>query len=458
MYATLSCGVHIKINGGYLVKLSQYNLILLDEEKNQYILFNTLYGHVLKISEETAQNIENNELEKISQEDKELFGKYNIIIPKYIDETRYFTYNNNKSKFNHNVTSSTVLLTWACNLACIYCYEGAGTLTDTMSIDNAEKYIKFMINRSEMYNSRQMHVNLFGGEPLINIECGFYILDKLKHYCDNKKIEFSCSIITNGTLLEDEIINRLYKYNCQSIQITLDGMKKTHDTRRLYKSGKGSFDKIIQVLRKLSCREEYIHTVIRINVDKTNLDEAYELLHYLGKDGEKLTNFTVDFGIVRGSTVACSAYSGKCIADEQVGDVLEELWHEAEKQGFVMNTQPYQRWMYCGVYGDNQYTITPNVEVYKCWEHAGMKEHLMGRIDEAGSLVELQYAYFDWMTKNPLEDKDCRKCKYLPACGGGCGVVSYNETKTYHSKGCFKVKGVLEKQILRYIKQQENNN
>lgn len=45
-----------------------------------------------------------------------------------------------------------------------------------------------------------------------------------------------------------------------------------------------------------------------------------------------------------------------------------------------------------------------------------------------------------------------KECVYLPACGGGCGVVSYNETNSYHSKGCFKVKGVLEKQVLRYFK------
>ena len=76
----------------------------------------------------------------------------------------------------------------------------------------------------------------------------------------------------------------------------------------------------------------------------------------------------------------------------------------------------------------------------------------MGNINENGNIDNIKYSYYDWMSHNPLENEECKECVYLPACGGGCGVVSYNETNSYHSKGCFKVKGVLEKQVLRYFK------
>lgn len=33
---------------------------------------------------------------------------------------------------------------------------------------------------------------------------------------------------------------------------------------------------------------------------------------------------------------------------------------------------------------------------------------------------------------------------------GGCGAVSYNKENSYHAKGCFKIKGVLEQQIIRF--------
>lgn len=32
-----------------------------------------------------------------------------------------------------------------------------------------------------------------------------------------------------------------------------------------------------------------------------------------------------------------------------------------------------------------------------------------------------------------------------------CSVVSYNESGTYHSKGCFKIKGTVEKEVIKYV-------
>lgn len=431
------------------MKLSKYNLII-KNDKN-YILFNTLSGHCFKISEDIVRLINAKNIEQIEKELYDSFVSKGIIIEDHIEEDRYFNYFHNKSKYSAEGVSATILLTWACNLACIYCYEGAGSMTETMSISTADKFIGFMINQAKRKNAKSMHVNLFGGEPLLNIECGLYILDLLKKFCDENDITFSSGIITNGTLMSSDILEKLIQYNCRQIQITLDGMPETHNIRRIYKNGKGSFEQIIDILKMLNRRSADVHTVIRINVDKQNLEEVSILLKYLGKDGENLTNCTVDFGIVRGSTKACSAYSGNCLTEGTIGDVLEGLWSKAEKEGFKMYTKPFPKWIYCGLYADNQYTITPNGDLYKCWEHAGDEKHLMGRINENGNIDDITYAYYDWMSSNPLEVEDCRKCVYLPACGGGCGVVSYNESGTYHEKGCFKVKGVLEKQILRYV-------
>lgn len=328
--------------------------------------------------------------------------------------------------------------------------EGAGSRTATMDHECALRYIKFMKNEASNRRVKSMYINLFGGEPLMNIEIGLFILKELHEYCQTQNIHFSCGMITNGTLISEEIIAALLSHNCSMIQITLDGMEGTHNQRRPYKNGKGSFADVISAIQLL-INYPQIKTVVRINVDRTNLEEAKSTLKYLGNQGKNLTQCSVDFGIVRGSTLACSAYSGNCLADDEIGDVLSHLWEIAESNGFVVYTRPSIRWMYCGLYSDSQFTITPDCSVYKCWEHAGIEKHKMGVIDSEGRISQVSFAYFDWMSKNPLEDSECRECIYLPACGGGCGVVSYNETNSYHHKGCFKVKGVLEKQIQRFV-------
>ncbi|WP_054743897.1 hypothetical protein [Cellulosilyticum ruminicola] len=35
--------------------------------------------------------------------------------------------------------------------------------------------------------------------------------------------------------------------------------------------------------------------------------------------------------------------------------------------------------------------------------------------------------------------------------GGGCASISYSNEKTYTAKGCYKTKGVVEKQVLNFI-------
>lgn len=432
------------------MKLSKYNLLIKSECDGQDILFNTLNGNCIRINSSVSHLIEENNLSLITEKDKELFIKTGVLIPNNIEENKIYSYINAKERYNTNHFSATVLLTESCNLRCTYCFQGHKASFITMDKRQAENFIKFVTTAAKKNVSKSVSILLFGGEPLINIEIGLDILSKVKDFCVENAIIFSSSIITNGTLLTQHIINKLYEFNCQMIQITLDGVKEIHDSRRMTANGEGSFDKTIDALKLLK-ENGNLHTVIRVNIDKTNLKDTYQLLEELGNKGFDFTKFTVDFGIVRGGTSACASYSPKCLSEDEIGDVLYELWSFAEEQGFKYNIRPRRKPIYCGLYNENQFTIAPNGDVYKCWEHVGQKEHLMGKIDDNGNLNNLTYAFYDWMSVDPLKNEECRKCVYLPVCGGGCGVVSYNESGTYHSKGCFKIKGTVEKEVIKYV-------
>lgn len=90
----------------------------------------------------------------------------------------------------------------------------------------------------------------------------------------------------------------------------------------------------------------------------------------------------------------------------------------------------------------------------KCWEMVGDNKHKMGYIKDDGTLTDVTFAYYDWLSIDPLKEPDCSDCKYLPICGGGCRMLSYRQTGTYHAAGCEKVKGVIEKQIEVYVRRQ----
>lgn len=350
------------------------------------------------------------------------------------------------------------MLTQDCNLRCVYCYEGAGEIAKgALDDETRENIYKFILNQVEMRRSDLVYIILFGGEPLLNFGDNIEWLDKIKQYCEENGKKFVTSIVSNGILFNDMIMDKLSEYNCEGIQITLDGIKEIHDKRRIYKNGKGSFDEVIEGIKKVHNCNKLPNPVIRINIDKTNLEATHELLQYLYNEG--LSDCTIDYGIVKDTTKACAAYSDNCFKDEELGDILDDLWADMKTIGYSQERKsPEKRAMFCGMYNDSSFTITPKGDVYKCWDHVGYEEHRMGKINEEGLLSDIQYAYYDWMTFSPLDIEECKECKYLPVCGGGCGSIGYNESKTYHSKGCFKVKGVFERELYDYlVKMQEEN-
>jgi uncharacterized protein len=131
-----------------------------------------------------------------------------------------------------------------------------------------------------------------------------------------------------------------------------------------------------------------------------------------------------------------------------LGDILLPLWRKTKELGFEININPSKKYLHCGLYSDSAFTIAPTGDVYKCWDFVNEEKHRVARIGEGGKVIDTTFAYFDWMTRNPYEIEDCKECVYLPACGGGCVGTSFAETKQYHAAGCYKIKGVIEKQIM----------
>lgn len=432
---------------------SKFNVVLRDPAYDKPILFNTLYGSTFFISNDVANAVESKEISFLNNEAVETLYTAKILIDDNCDENAIFTYYRNQEKYGCGSLSSTVFLTWACNLRCVYCFQNRDHSAASMNLEMAKRYINFLQKTAIQKRIENIYITLFGGEPLLNFDVGLYILDNMKNFCDEFEIRFGCGIITNGTLLTNKIVDKLIQYSCDYIQITLDGVQSVHDKRRIDVHGHGSYADTIKAIKLLNTIKE-THTVIRINIDKSNLESTYELLDEIGKKGLNLTKCHVDFGIVKSSSSACSGYAPNCLSKDEAGDVLVDLWKYAELNGFRYHIKPNRCFLYCGLCRDNSHSFLPDGSVYKCWEHAGLPEHLMGRIDERGVFVDQTPAFYRWMTADPLNNKVCKDCAYLPVCGGGCGVLCYNASGTYDQGGCCGARIGIEKEILRFVNSQ----
>jgi len=141
-------------------KKSFYNILL---RKNKSIfLYNTLNQSCIELTEEEYLRYKNLEL---NNEEFETFKNLGLIVDKDVDERSKYLHmtNENKTLFVR------ILTTTACNAKCEYCYE-KGAKIYTIDKTLADKIIDKIIQTLKCSDYRSLHVQWFGGEPLLNVE------------------------------------------------------------------------------------------------------------------------------------------------------------------------------------------------------------------------------------------------------------------------------------------------
>lgn len=143
-----------------------------------------------------------------------------------------------------------------CNLGCKYCYFfehndlshlGAPAYMSPAVIESAGK---FLARGAVDCDIRNIAIALHGGEPLMIgkrrfAQCCEILQREIAPYCNLRLI-----VQTNGLLLDDEWIDLLARYGC-SIGLSIDGMKESHDSIRLDKKRRGTYDRVIEALKLL---------------------------------------------------------------------------------------------------------------------------------------------------------------------------------------------------------------
>ena len=184
------------------MKYSKFNIFVERKDSDKYFLFNTNTGATFLVDTFIKQKIERGDMKFLSAEKRKEYEDAGIILSDEIDENRIFLYNYNKQKYNNEVLNLTILLTYDCNLRCVYCYEGAGEQNKgSLSTETREAIFEFIKKQMEQRKSKVLSVVLFGGEPLLNFEQNVKWLDQIKQYCDMNNIVFVTTLITNGILI-----------------------------------------------------------------------------------------------------------------------------------------------------------------------------------------------------------------------------------------------------------------
>ncbi|MFA6119701.1 MAG: radical SAM protein [Parachlamydiales bacterium] len=158
-------------------------------------------------------------------------------------------------------------VTRECNLHCKYCFNNSGDEMDGEMEFN--KQIKII---TECADSGVQEVRFTGGEPMV-LEC---LWDLIMEASQNN---LRVSMGTNGTLITRESAIKLSLCGLNMAIVSIDGLKKIHDSLR----GQGNFLKSINGIRNL--REQGIDVRVNIVAMKPNIEDiprVIEFFHRLG--------------------------------------------------------------------------------------------------------------------------------------------------------------------------------
>ena len=316
-----------------------------------------------------------------------------------------------------------------CNLACKYCFAEEGEYKGRrglMSYEVGKQALDFLIANSG--NRRNLEVDFFGGEPLMNFE----VVKKLVAYgrelekLHNKNFRFT--LTTNGLLLNDEVMEFLNK-EISNVVLSIDGRKEVNDFMRPSRNNKGCYELIVPKFIKLANSRNQTNYYVRGTFTHHNLDFSEDVKHLAD----------LGFKQISVEPVVAPETESYAIKEEDLPVLFEEydklakLMIERKKEGKGFNFFHFmidlsggpcvaKRLSGCGS-GTEYLAVTPWGDLYPCHQFVGMDEFLLGNVFEGIKRTDLVE---EFKTCNVYSKEKCINCFAKFYCSGGCAANSYN--------------------------------
>ncbi len=308
-----------------------------------------------------------------------------------------------------------VHLTDNCNLTCDYCYISTLDTQKSMSKNTINEFSNKLSQTILMYpNIKTITLKLAGGEPLSKFNFWNDEVQLLINKLEKLEIKLNIRIITNLTILNNEIIN-FCKINNITFAVSLDGLNEYHDKYRKFKNQKGSYSTIENNLLKL--KNSKVLFAILITISNDNLDGILDLVKYL------LTN---------NITFRLADAKGVNVDKVKLLEVLDNCY-ELMKNYNNFNTkykhllcdlnliEPSETPCSMGVSGGAIYI---NGDIYFCHSQFGSNQSLGNLFKTNDLLLTIKKGY----KFHSLSD-ECKDCEFKNICAGGCPLY-----RTYDNK------------------------
>lgn len=318
-----------------------------------------------------------------------------------------------------------------CNLRCKYCFMKSRENITDLDINSIKSFINLIISihpKADKYI-----VDLSGsGEPLIKIE----LLEMIAQYCKLKsdliKREILPMLVSNGTLLSIEMVDKLNKSGIL-FGVSIDGLRKDHDTYRVDENNKGTYKKIIANSKRIK-EKRLLGVAVTITNGKQDLVKIVKsLVSIFPTISMKPVRATKSFSGIDSSNIEMIKKQYTNLADFLLKSVIkgEYLYIAAILNGddyfgkFLLRTFTNQKIVSRCDAGCGRYSLDYNSDIYVCSAAIGIPKLRIGNLCKG----------FEQNKKNAITDtllsrSNSNNCHAKYICGGECLINAINATST----------------------------
>ncbi len=324
----------------------------------------------------------------------------------------------------------TITTTQDCNLGCFYCYEERSG--DKLGDGDVNAVVAFARQKLSRRAHRALHVDWYGGEPLLNVSFLEAASLALQAMCRETGSVYHASVISNGTNWPADPAAFARRHAIRQVQISFDGMREKHNRSRRYRKNYGtplssSFDEAVSVVDQLL---EATRVDIRLNIGRHNLEDAGPLIEMARARGwfrkpypaviqpAKLSAFTDQCGFLRPREFSPAEFQ-QLRANIKAAVNGEALIEETEAPDGL----PLPRTSVCAALAPDSAVVGADGLEYRCGLHVGQPQRATGQVRHSPFPILQDHRFADaawWESFDPTHLPKCSRCSFLPICLGGC--------------------------------------
>ncbi len=304
--------------------------------------------------------------------------------------------------------------TLSCNLFCKHCGSSAGKniFENELSTEQIKKSLK---NIADDFNAKEVVIAVTGGEPLMRSD----IFDVMGFA---SSLGFPWGMVTNGTLIDKDMIRKMEESQMESVAVSIDGNEKTHDE---FRNVKGSYIKAIGAIKLLlkSKKIRLVEVITSVHSENINqLEEMYEKFLSIGIRHWRLMNVESIGRAIENKEILLQKY--------QINKLLLFIKNKRQEKkmnisygctgflGYDFEGDVRERYFFC-CSGINIGSILHNGDIYVCPDVPRRKDLIQGNVrkDRFSDVWNNKFQFF--RDKNRTKCNECIVCKHWEQCLGG---------------------------------------